>query len=810
MRVEFDGHTLDIQTRELLDSTGSPVALEPQAFDVLAMLVANRHRVVTRAELLDEVWGSQFVTDSALSTRIKQIRQAVGDDGRAQRVVKTFHGRGFRFVAEASVDAGARPIPVDQRSDGAGSTGGELVSPLRRPENTVGPLIGRSDDLDAIVDKSNHHRLVTVVGPGGIGKKHLLHHVGARLQTVAPDGAVLVELAPLRSGEAIGPAVLAALGVGEDANVDPFGAAIGHLRGRSMAVLLDNAEHVLDEVVEFGRRVVEDCPDSRLVVTSRRPLGLTGEAIHELRPLDESACAELFVRQGRLVGVDLRTDDPELRKLCRAVDGVPLAVRVLAGRAHVFSLGDLSDDLLDHLRRTEGSPAGHGRHESVELALAWSIDELDATDRRVLEDLSVMAGWFDLEAAGAVAGTGDLTGSLMRLQGHSLLATAPGRSSSRFRLLEPIRLFSAAARSGEADQRHADHYLTVAERAATAIDGPAIDDGFRILGQEWPNLRVAFHHAEASGDLGAMTRMVDALANYAEANLSSEVHRFAAITYEQHVAASLDVPLSLRANHARFVSHRGDLAAVTELLDGITGSDGSDRLSTALMTRDFYQGDLDATREVLATALAQFAGTGGFAELTFDALAIISGLFSADRMAELAARLESLGTTGGDIAGLFGRFGLAVRQLLGGDTELAVATLSAVEEAFEERRNSGFARLATSLRSNALLRIDDPALMRSMMTRSLERGLVQGAGSMMAGDITRAARLLAQFGRVEVAMTLASAAEASGFAAGAQAMGELAALAGDDPAAMARAESSGRYLTLDQAARTAIDALAAD
>ncbi|MEO1059870.1 MAG: winged helix-turn-helix domain-containing protein [Actinomycetota bacterium] len=802
MRVEFDGHRLDTDTRELVGPEGATVPLEPQAFDVLAVLVRERHRVVPRAELLDEVWGSQFVTDSALATRIKQVRQAVGDDGRRQEIVKTLHGRGVRFVAEVTELADdqpgpARPAPPPGR-------------PEIDPDLTVGPLIGRTDDLELIATKTARHRVVTLTGPGGVGKTHLLHHVARRVGAASGSGAVIVELAPLRTGEAVGSALLAAVGAGGDGRSDPLDAAIGHLRSSDALLLLDNAEHVIDEVAAVCRRVQDECPEVRLVVSSRRPLALPGEALHAVAPLAEEASAELFVQQAQLVGADMEPSDPAVRELCRRVDGIPLAVRVLAGRSHVFSVDDLSEDLAAHLGRPVGDD---GRHESVEGALAWSIEALDADDRGVLQHLSVAAGWFDLAAAAAIAGVDDVTAPLLRLHQQSLVVASPDRGVSRFRLLEPIRLFVATSRADRAaEQRHADHYLAVAERAAIDIDRPEIDRGFATIERDWANLRLAFEHHRAGDDLAAMVRMVDALADYAEGNLSSEVHRFAAIAFEAHVGANAAVPLSLRANHARFVSHRGDLAQVTDLLRGIRESDGSNRLSTALMTRDFFAGDLDATRATLEAGLDRNAGTGGFGEFSFSALAIISGVLPSERVAQLATRLERLGASGGYVARCFGDYGLAVRQLHDGEVEQAIDTLTDVEERFEERRHSGFARVATSLRSLALVRVGDPDLMRSMMVRSLERGLDQGAGSMMAGDIARAARLLARFGDVDTAVTLASAGESSGFAAGAEAMAEVSAgrdADGGDDERWARAVEIGRSLTLEDAARLAIEALSA-
>jgi len=159
----FERCELDIDRVELRVG-GQPLAVEPQVFDVLALLVRQRHRLVPKEELLDEVWHHRYVTESALSSRIKSARRAIGDDGRAQRLIRTVHGRGYQFVGE--VDVRAEP-PAASRA-----------TPVPRPAT---PTIGRAGDIDAVVDLLARSRIVTLLGPGGVGKTRLAAEAVLRL-----------------------------------------------------------------------------------------------------------------------------------------------------------------------------------------------------------------------------------------------------------------------------------------------------------------------------------------------------------------------------------------------------------------------------------------------------------------------------------------------------------------------------------------------------------------------------------------------------------------------------------------------------
>lgn len=288
MELHFGPNTLDLDARELRHA-GAVVELEPRGFAVLAHLVQHRDRVVPKEELLDGVWGDRFVGDSALTTQITHVRHAVGDDGRSQRVIKTAHRVGYRFVAP--VREGPRsPEPRDAAP----------VAPRWGPARVR--LLGRDADLDEVERRLRHHPLVTVTGPGGVGKTALARAVAERLGPVAPDGARFCTLADARDARSTANVVLDAIGQAQHSDADPVESLVRSLEGRRALLVLDNCEHVLAGAAALTSELLARCPDLRVLATSRVPLGAGGESIHPLAPLDPEAAVACFVAAAKHAG----------------------------------------------------------------------------------------------------------------------------------------------------------------------------------------------------------------------------------------------------------------------------------------------------------------------------------------------------------------------------------------------------------------------------------------------------------------------------------------------------------------------------
>ena len=783
MGVRFADVELDVATRELRRG-GEPVAVEPQVFEVLAYLIRHRERVVPKTELLDEIWGDQFVSESALTTRIKQARQAVGDDGKTQRAIRTSHGFGYRFVAELDV-AGEGPEAVAGSSAGVGRT--RFVPPAQ-------PLIGRGRDMADVLDAMGTARVVTLVGPGGIGKTLLAQHALARLD-VDDRSPVTIDLAAVRSTDDVLPAVVGALGLTDvGAAPDADGVAV-RLGDQRVLLFFDNAEHVLDAVAPLAARLVTACPHVSVLATSRARLAVPGERVIPLESLPTADGVELFVASAADSGADLDPDDPDLVSLCRRLDGMPLALQLLAARSRFISLTELHADLSSQLAATSAVPAD-GRHRSVDAALRWPIDELPVDERRALEDLSVFAGSFDRADAAAIIDVPDATAVLMSLCERSLVTASPTADGTRYRLLEPVRLTAIRTHPTLAVtlDRHAEYFVSAVERIAEQLETSAIDEAFATLQGEWSNIRAAVGHLVDTGDLDALSRLVCGLADYADGALDTEVHGWAAMAVRLHDARDVEVPTPLLSAHGRFAVHHNDLALIGSIADELERRDApvtDPRIAITLIGRTFYEGDRARSESVLRAALGTVAGTAGYSELTLSLLHVMANPQPAE---DVLDRLEVIARLGGPIARVFGDAASSTRLVADGDIEGGIELLGdavrridglgllGVGQALSTRRASIASRLGGTTGATALI-------------DSIERSARVGALSMLTSDLVNAAEMLAERDP-DMASLIVAALTAAGYNVEATI------------APSARHERQGRLLSITEVAGLTLRALA--
>lgn len=436
MILEFGAHRLDDQRLTLIGADG-PIHVEPQVFRVLQHLLLHHDRVVPKEELLDNVWGDRFVSESALTSRIKAVRQALGDDGQAQRLVKTVHGRGYQFVGE-----------VHAVADDAPAQPGHASLPALRSAP-----IGRSDDIAGVVEHVRRTALVTIVGTGGVGKTTLALAVAHQLMAEQPDGAVLVDLTPVPPSADITRAVADATGVHGDASAS-VPALADHLAGRPLLLVLDNCEHVLGRVVDLVDRLLARGGATRILATSREPLRVPGEQVWPLGPLGDAGPL-LFVERASAAEPRLPWDphDPSVVDLCERLDNLPLALELAAGQLRRFELDELRRRLDRQLRLLTRRAGDASRHATMEATIEWSHQLLDPAEQALLRHLSVFPASFDLAAVEAVAPPSEASDAavlLGELVDKSLVVCVPG--TGRYRLLETIRTFAAdrLARTDEA------------------------------------------------------------------------------------------------------------------------------------------------------------------------------------------------------------------------------------------------------------------------------------------------------------------------------------------------------------------------
>jgi predicted ATPase/DNA-binding winged helix-turn-helix (wHTH) protein len=454
---EFGDYRLDDERLSLTGPDG-PVHLEPQVFGVLNHLLANRHRAVPKDELLDAVWGSRFVSESALTTRVKSARQAIGDDGRTQHSIETVHGVGYRFVADVTVSVD-REIPV-------------LTSPHRHLPALRTSVIGRDDDLVGLISTIRGARLTTVTGPGGVGKTTLALAAAHLLQESFADGAIFVDLVTTRSTDDLARSLADAAGVEGEASRSIDGLT-DHLAGRRVLILLDNCEHVLAPVAGMVDLLLSRGGSAHLLATSREPLGVRGEHVWPLDPL-EAEGPVLFAERARQAEPRVAWDphDPRIVELCQRLDGLPLALELAAGQLRRWSFDELSQQLEGRLTvLARRSPPGSDRHGTMATAIDWSYQLLDRSEQRLLRHLSVFPSWFDrrsVEALGALLPGTSVSSTLGELVERSLVVR--DRGTDRYRLLETIRVHARELleREGEAEAALECHRVHVREVLCSA------------------------------------------------------------------------------------------------------------------------------------------------------------------------------------------------------------------------------------------------------------------------------------------------------------------------------------------------------
>ncbi len=455
---------LDIDAREVL-LAGEQRHLEPQAFDLLVYLVEHRDRVVPKAELLDEVWGDQFVSESALTTRIKEIRQATGDDGRSQTVIKNVRGRGYRFVASSP--------PASAKTSNSEAHG---RMPRRVPPRPATPSVGLDAEIDRLAELAIDRRLITIVGPGGVGKTRLATEAGRVVAARYALGARIVELSRISEPEAIGPAIRRALDRSE-MNLD----VADGLGALDAFLVLDNCEHLVDAVADQVPTLLAGGENLRVLATSREPLGVPGELRWSLAPLStvgtNAPAVRLFVERALDVAVEVEPDDPLVHNIVSRLDGIPLALEMAAARLATMGLADLMIEVEQRVGSLQSGPRGvPERHSTLRAVLAWSEALLTTELRSTLADFSVFAGPVEsTDLPGALA-TADPVGAVSALAERSLVTvdTTP-QARARYGSLETVRQvgrehLEEEGRMESVRRRHANWFTEAAEDAARMYD----------------------------------------------------------------------------------------------------------------------------------------------------------------------------------------------------------------------------------------------------------------------------------------------------------------------------------------------------
>jgi predicted ATPase/class 3 adenylate cyclase len=452
---------------------------------------------------------------------------------RAARIAAAGHGgqvllsESTRLLAEAMLPAGVavrdlgrhvlRDVPTPERLHQLDIAGLRAdFPPLRTSRPTAGNLperltsfLGRERDLEELAGLLASNRLVTLTGPGGIGKTSLAIELGRTWEDHVPDGVWFVPLDAIADATHVRTEVARGLGLFDGPDRPAADGLERYMADRSMVLIMDNFEHVLDAATEVTV-VLRASPGSRVIVTSRAPLRVSGEQEYPVRSLAANdADVELFVQRARAIrpGWDPGMNSPVVREICELLDGLPLGLELAAARVALMPLPAIRDRLAARLPLPGSGPRDvPGRQRTLGATIAWSHDLLDPAEQRLLHDVAVFEGSFHLDQGNRVF-DGDAVDVLGTLVEQSLaVGEGVDGDGMRFRLLRTIRSYALerlAAEGREADvrKRHAEAYLALVEEAAQFLPGADQARWLDRLAPEQPNIRTATQWAIDAGEL---------------------------------------------------------------------------------------------------------------------------------------------------------------------------------------------------------------------------------------------------------------------------------------------------------------------
>lgn len=404
----------------------------------------------------------------------------------------------------------------------------QLDQPVHNLPARLTSLVGRAAEIERVKDLLDDQRAVTLVGPGGVGKTSLALACGHELVPGFPDGVWLADLSALDEPGQV-PVELARslnLDTGDRSTLD---AVVDHLHDRSVLLVLDNCERLLDAVAETAATLLQRAPGVALLATSREPLGISGEILWPTRPLsipDESSdtsfadsdAVQLFADRAKAVDPKFSLEDsgPLVGEICRRLDGLPLAVELAAARTRSLPLPEIARRLEDRFSILKGGGRTVvPRHQTLEAAISWSYDSLTEEERSLFARVSVFAGGWSLSAAEAVSANPDqVLDVLSGLVDRSLVNVGQSDDVARYSMLETIRAFAlrTLAQNGEQDQvmlEHARWFLRLAESAE--LQGSSQSEWNSRLSTEHENLRAAIGYAARVGDFDTALRLGGAL-----------------------------------------------------------------------------------------------------------------------------------------------------------------------------------------------------------------------------------------------------------------------------------------------------------
>lgn len=441
--------------QQLLLEFGTPVRIGGRAFDILTVLVSCAGEVVTKNDLLARVWPTTVVEDGNLKVNMATLRRILGEVPDAPRYIATVVGRGYRFIAPVQAVASSGPVSATGPTSPVGY---RLPSAATR-------IVGRADAIQAVCRALEASRLVSLVGPGGIGKTTVAMAVAQQVEDAGDTAVTFVDLARVASDEFVATSLAAALGV-HAGGVDSLQAVVAILAGRDALLVLDTCEHVLGAACRVCEVLLATATNVRILTTTRQVLHLHGEHVEWLEPLevppfDDQANASdvlrftapqllaqrVFEKTGYRI---LDSDAPAVAEICRRLDGAPLSIELVSSRFAGRSAAAVLDELDDRFRTLRRDlPGGPLRQQTLLATLEWSYALLTTNEAALLRALSIFAGSFDMDSAvAAVAHTGlslvDTYDAVSQLHAKTMIGLDQTSGHLRYRLLDTTRTFAGS------------------------------------------------------------------------------------------------------------------------------------------------------------------------------------------------------------------------------------------------------------------------------------------------------------------------------------------------------------------------------
>jgi len=519
--VAFGPFRLIVTRRELTENN-QLVRLGSRALEILMILIRHAGEVVSKDRLLAEVWPGAVIDEGTLRVQIATLRKTLGDGTAGRRYITNVPQRGYCFVA---------PLVSIL------SPGPELVAlpPIQLPMNLAKQaalptisLIGRDDVVDSVLALLSVRRFVTIVGPGGIGKTSVALAVAHSRQREATHGTYLVDLDKITNPASVPCAIASALGL-PLMTTDPAHCIAAFLEDKHVLLLLDNCEHVVSMTAQIAEQLLAAAPAIRILATSREPLHARGEWVQRLAPLrlpdaampasaseaKRFSAIELFVERtvASLDGFTLSDADvPYVTKICRRLDGIPLAIELAARRVGLFGLRELAIMLDDKLSlSTQGHRTAFPRHKTMLAALDWSYELLTETEKASLCCLSVFSESFSLDSALKITGgvgidIAEAIEAMASLVDKSLLLMQQDKLTVSYRLLNTTRTYASGRRheffsSAAIQRQYAALVVEMLTNANRELAGKSLTDWRQDHCRKIDDVRAALEWAfSAEGD----------------------------------------------------------------------------------------------------------------------------------------------------------------------------------------------------------------------------------------------------------------------------------------------------------------------